>query len=154
MKCFVYAFRGIIYTIRTERNMRIHLCVAFYVILAGIVTGIRAAEWAAVLICIALVLSAECLNTAVETACNAIHPGNSHKVARVKDIAAGSVLICAAFSAVVGGVIFFRAEKLARTARFAAQHPLAAAAIVLTLPVWIYFIFFSRKLKNERNRYK
>jgi len=128
--------------------MRIHLCVAFYVILAGIVTGISIAEWAAVLICIALVMAAECLNTAVETACNAVHPGNSQKVARVKDIAAGSVLICAAFSAAVGGIVFFRTEKIARAAQFAASRPVAAAAIVLTLPVWIYFVFFSMKLKK------
>jgi diacylglycerol kinase len=148
MKCFVYAFRGIIYTVKTERNMRIHLCVAFYVILAGVVTGIGLTEWAAVLICIALVLGSECLNTAVETACNAIHPGNSLKVARVKDIAAGSVLIFAAVSAVVGGIIFFRTEKVASTVEFAVTHPVAAGAIVLTLPLWIYFIFFSRKLKK------
>ncbi len=74
MRCFFFALRGFAYAVRTQRNMRVHLCFAFYVILAGLVTGISQSEWLAVLLCIGFVTALECANTAVETMCDSLPP--------------------------------------------------------------------------------
>ncbi len=140
MKTFIYAFRGIGATIRDERNMRIHLAVSFYVILAGIFTGISQTQWIAVLLCIALVTALECMNTALERLCNEVHPQRSEGIRLAKDAAAGGVLSAAIISATVGGLIFFNCEKICAALSFAKANKLAAAIIILTLIPAVFII--------------
>lgn len=140
MKTFIYAFRGIGATIRDERNMRIHLAVSFYVILAGIFTGISQTQWIAVLLCIALVTALECMNTALERLCNEVHPQRSEGIRLAKDAAAGGVLSAAIISATVGGLIFFNCEKIGAALSFAKANKLAAAIIILTLIPAVFII--------------
>lgn len=147
MKSFVYAFRGIVRTVRTERNMRIHLCFAFYVVLAGMVTKLDASEWAVVLVCIGVVTALECLNTAIEDLCDTVHPGRCRGIGHVKDISAGAVLCAAIASAAAGCVIFFQREKLENTWEFAKRDPVLAALIVLML---IPLILFVKGRKREK----
>lgn len=132
-RSFVYAFAGMVYTMKTERNMRIHLCFAFYVVLAGFVTELSSGEWAAVLICIGAVTALECLNTSVERLCDELCPQKNEGIKHVKDAAAGAVFCAAAASALTGGTIFFRADKFAATWEFAKASPAAAVLIVFTL---------------------
>lgn len=140
MKSFMYAFRGIRYVIRTERNMRIHLCFAFYVVLFGIITELSASEWAAVLICIGMVTALECLNTALEKLCDTVHPGASKGIKHAKDASAGAVLCAAIVSAVAGCFIFFRAEKICAAIDFAVCSPFVAILIILMILPLIYFV--------------
>lgn len=140
MKAFKYAVKGIYSTLLSERNMRIHACVAFYVVLFGLITHLSAWEWAGCIICIGLVTALECVNTALEQLCNELHPEKSDAIGKVKDAAAGAVLCAAAASAAVGGAIFFRSEKITAVLAFARNTPLYAAAAVITIPLWIKFI--------------
>ena len=146
MKSFGFAMRGVLDTVRTERNMRVHLCFAFYVIIAGFVTQLSSLEWIAVLICIGLVMALECLNTALESLCNTICPEHSEGIRRTKDASAGAVLCTAGLAAVVGGLIFFRAEKIALAIDFLKTHTAAALVIIFTL---IPLGFFARGRKRE-----
>lgn len=152
MSSFICALRGIVHTIATERNMRIHLAFSFYVVLAGRVCQIEAWSWCAVLGCIGLVTSLECLNTAVETACDAISPDYSRSVGIVKDVAAGAVLCAAVIAALIGGIVFFNAECISKTIEFTKEYPIVAAAIVLTVPLWINFIFMRRTNKCTKSQ--
>ena len=147
MKSFKYAFHGIFETIRTERNMRVHLCFAFYVIIAGFVTHLSAPEWAAVLICIGLVTALECLNTAVESLCNTVCPEKSEGIRITKDTSAGAVLCAAIVSAIVGGIVFFNGQKVTAALEYFKNHTAAAMVIVLTL---IPLAFFVRGRKKEK----
>jgi len=149
VKAFGYAIHGIINVVRSERNMRAHLCIAFYVVIAGFVSDISAIEWAAVLICIALVLGAECINTSLEYLCDALHPEWSKQIGRVKDTAAAAVLICSAAAAAVGSIIFFQADKIKNIYVFIVYRPLLAVVLTLALiPIGI-FIFGSEKEKKN-----
>lgn len=153
VKAFEYAVRGIINTVKSERNMRIHLCIAFYVVLAGFVAHISALEWAAVLICIAMVLGAECINTAFEYLCDALHPGWSKDIGRVKDTAAASVLVCSAAAAVTGGFIFFEAEKISKTYRFIVCYPLLSVVFTLALiPLGMFVIGSGKGKQNNKTK--
>ena len=145
MKCFVYAARGFAYAVRTQRNMRFHLCAAFYVVLAGLVTDLSASEWAAVLLCIGLVLALELVNTAIEYTCDSITKEYAEPVKRAKDCAAGAVLCAAAVAAVVGCIVFFGQGRPCAAWKFFTEHPLLAAALALSLPVWIRMIWGRRK---------
>ena len=61
----------------------------------------------AVLFCIALVLSLEMLNTAVEKLADQTHPERHPQIGLVKDVAAGAVLWAAVLSVVIGAIVFW-----------------------------------------------
>ena len=112
MKSFVYAFAGIASAVRGERNMRIHLLAAVAAVSLGAWLGLSACEWTAVVVCCALVMSLECLNTAIEAAVDLASPDIHPLAKKAKDCAAGAVLIAAIGSAIVGCIIF--APKVVR----------------------------------------
>ena len=141
MKCFKFAAEGILAAVKTQRTMRIHRAFAFYVILAGVVTKLPRAEWAIVIFCMAAVMSLELINTAIESLCDRVSAEYSPQIKLAKDAAAGAVLVCAIASAIIGCIIFFSNGRPALALEFAQNNILAAGAIVLTLPLWIIFIF-------------
>ncbi|PLT46534.1 Diacylglycerol kinase [Paenibacillus pasadenensis] len=97
------ACAGIAASIRSERNLRVHLAAAAAAIGMAAWLRIGPLEWAAILLAIALVLAAELLNTAVERAVDLAAGGSLHPLAKAaKDAASGAVLVCAAASAVIG----------------------------------------------------
>lgn len=63
-------------------------------------------EWIAIILCFGVVLAAEGFNTAIERLVNLVSPERNPIAGDVKDIAAGSVLICAIVAAIVGIIIF------------------------------------------------
>ncbi len=150
MKSFKFAFRGILGTIQSERNMRVHLSFAFYVIIAGFVTHISAFEWAAVLICIGLVTALECLNTALESICDTVHPEKAEGIRIAKDASAGAVLCAAIASAVLGSIIFFRSDKLNAAIDYFQNHTAAALIIIFTLIPLAIFVRGGKRDKNEK----
>lgn len=106
IRSFYYAGKGIGKLLLHEHNAWIH-CVAIAVVTAaGLFFGITRHEWIAVLLCFALVLAAEGFNTAIERLVDLVSPQRHPVAGDVKDIAAGAVLICAMFAAIVGGIVF------------------------------------------------
>ena len=92
--------------IRTEHNARIHLLATGVALLLGFAMGIRAGEWLAVILAMALVWTAEAINTAIETLCDLVSPGIDSRIRRVKDVSAGAVLVSAMGALVVGLIVF------------------------------------------------
>jgi diacylglycerol kinase (ATP) len=106
LDAFRYAFAGLFYLIKTERNAQIHCAIAAIAVALGFWFQIERAEWLALVLIIALVITAEGFNTAIEAAVDLASPGY-HPLAKVaKDVAAGSVLLTAMMSLVVGAIIF------------------------------------------------
>jgi len=104
-KSFGFAFSGIKYSLK-ERNMKVHVLCAILVVIFGITLNISNSEWCILLICIALVISMEMINTAIEHLVNLVEP-NYHVIAgKVKDLAAGAVLVCAIITAIIASLIF------------------------------------------------
>lgn len=128
--------------------MRVHLCFAFYVIIAGFVTHLSEPEWAAILICIGAVTALECLNTSLESLCDTFHPDKSEGIRIAKDASAGAVLCAAISSALVGGAIFFSAKKFGMARGFFIDHTFLAILTVLTLIPLCVFVK-GRKRDNK-----
>jgi diacylglycerol kinase (ATP) len=101
-----YAFEGVIYVVRTQRNMRIHFAIAVLVLLLGVLLGVTRFELLALMVSVSFVLVAEMLNTALEKAID-VATNSFDPVARAaKDVAAGAVLIAAVNAVFVGYVVF------------------------------------------------
>ena len=104
---FNYAIEVIIYSIRTQRNMKIHMVAAILVLVATFFYDLSKLELLVITITISLVIVAEMINTAVEAAIDATTNFYHPLVKIAKNVAAGAVLVSAINSVLVGYVIFW-----------------------------------------------
>lgn len=109
---FADAGRGLLFAIKTERNMRIHVTVAVYVLFFAPFLQVTRGEYAALLLAVSVVMTAEGFNTAIEMLCDFTQKSYNRFIGKTKDIAAGAVLVSAIFAACVGAVILWRPKAL------------------------------------------
>lgn len=106
LSSFVYAWTGIVYACKKERNLKIHLFAAATVLLAAAFTGLSAVEWLVIILLIGGMISLEMINTAIEHVVDLVTK-EIHPLAKyAKDVAAGAVLVYAIVSAIIGLLIF------------------------------------------------
>ena len=103
---FNYAIEGILHTLRTQRNMRIHLLLAVGVLVAAVALNVDRFELIALIVVIGFVLLAEMVNTAIESAVDLATTSFDPMAKLAKDIAAGAVLISSVVAAAVGYLVF------------------------------------------------
>lgn len=103
---FKHAFDGLKTCVYKERNIKIHLCMMFLVILFGTILDISKYEWFTCLILFGLVIGAELFNTAIEIVVDMITLKTDINAKNAKDIAAGGVLVLAISSSIIGLIIF------------------------------------------------
>lgn len=106
IRSFGYAFKGIGYAAKTQLNFRVHLVATIVACFLGYALNITADEWRGIMLCVALVLTAELFNTAIEFLTDLASPGYNELAGHVKDISAGAVLVTAFFALITGTVIF------------------------------------------------
>jgi diacylglycerol kinase (ATP) len=98
-RSFVYAWAGIAYAWRTQRNFRVEVVIGALAVALGILLGVNLAS---ILVMIALVLTLEMVNTALEALVDLSSP-TYHPLAKIaKDVAAGAVLMASCISVLVG----------------------------------------------------
>lgn len=103
---FGYALHGLADLLRTQPNAQIHAAVTLCVIAAGWWFNLARWEWIAVVLCIALVLSMEAMNTALEYLADQVSTQRHPLIGKAKDVAAAAVFISAVGAVVVGLFIF------------------------------------------------
>ena len=102
---FGHAFRGWGHVLRTQHNAWIHSAIATVVVILGLWIGLPARDWAIIVLTIAMVFTAEFINTAIEAVVDLASPVH-HPLAKVgKDVGAGAVLVAALAAIVVGLLI-------------------------------------------------
>ena len=106
LRSFGYAFAGIGYILRTQRNARIELIIGLAAVALGLWLGLTPLEWAVLAITIALVVALEWINTSLELAVSLASPEQDPSAKAAKDVAAACVLLGATTSVVVGLLLF------------------------------------------------
>jgi len=106
LRSFGYAFAGIAYIVRTQRNARIEIAIGVAAIALALWLGLSLLEWAVLAITIALVLALEWINTSLELAVSLASPDRHPSAKAAKDVAAACVLLSAVTSVVVGLLLF------------------------------------------------
>ncbi len=102
---FGHAFRGWWYVLRTQQNAWVHAVVATLVFIVGFWLGLPPRDWAVLILTIAMVFTAEFVNTAIEAVVDLASPGK-HPLAKVgKDVGAAAVLIAALAAIIIGLLI-------------------------------------------------
>jgi diacylglycerol kinase len=107
IRSFRYAINGLCRMIRCQHNARIHLAATFAAIALGFFFNLSRFEWCWIVVAIAIVWTAEALNTAFEFLADAASP-NFHPIVKdAKDVAAGAVLITAIGAVIIGVIVFW-----------------------------------------------
>ena len=107
LKSFRDAFNGIGILIRSERNFQIHLVAFVLVMGAGSYFDISSGDFVSILLVSGLVFGLEGVNTALEKLCDEVTEERKESIRKIKDVAAGAVLIGAIFACVIGAMIFY-----------------------------------------------
>jgi diacylglycerol kinase (ATP) len=103
---FNHAIDGIIYAVRTQRNMRIHMVATLLVLTACFFYDLMKVELLTITLTITLVIVTELINTAIECTVD-IKVNHYHPLAKIaKNTAAGAVLVAAINAIIVGYIIF------------------------------------------------
>jgi diacylglycerol kinase (ATP) len=104
-RSFEHAYRGLIYAVRSQRNMRIHVIIAALVLIASLLTGVSKLELAVLVLVILLVFITELINTALEFGVDLVTK-EYHPLAKLaKDVSAGAVLVSSVGAVLVGYLV-------------------------------------------------
>jgi diacylglycerol kinase (ATP) len=132
---FHYAFAGILYAVRTQPNMRVHLTLAALVLLASLFLRLDRVYIIALVITIVIVLSLELLNTAIEAVVDLLTVAHHPLAKTAKDAAAGAVLVASIGAVVVGYLAFYQGIQQGGTRVYdaVAQVPANVVLVILAL---------------------
>lgn len=103
---FQNALNGIAVFFKSQTNAKIELVAALLVILFGFYFDVSVIEWCLLIGAIAIVLMAEIFNSSIELLSDVVSPEHDERIKRIKDMAAGGVLIAASGSALLAALIF------------------------------------------------
>jgi diacylglycerol kinase (ATP) len=103
---FRHAGRGLGWAISSQANLRVHLGAAVIVVVAAFLLRFSLIEFAALLLCFAVVIAAELFNTTLEVLIDYAWPEHHPMIGRAKDVAAAAVLVAAIGAALVGIILF------------------------------------------------
>ena len=89
-----------------QHNAWIHLLSALLVIFMGFYMSLSITEWCFIVFAIGFVFVAEIINTSIEYLTDLVSPNYHEKAKKVKDLAAGGVLIASIIALSIGLIIF------------------------------------------------
>ena len=102
-----FAFTGFKTVFDGERNMRKHVLLGIVAIIAGFVFRLNQMEWLWLLLSVFLVWIVEIVNTVFENVVDMFTDFHFHPIGKkIKDMAAGAVLMTAFFALIVAAIIF------------------------------------------------
>lgn len=101
-----HAWRGVGLGWRAERNTRIQFVVAAVALLLAVLLRLPGIQVVIVLLVSLMVIVLEMINTVIEGLGDVVQPEYDEAVGRIKDIAAGTVLMASLAAILIGLVLF------------------------------------------------
>jgi len=106
LRSFKWAGKGILDLVRNHPNAQVHCLAILVVTPLAFFLGMNAIEWCIIVLCFALVLSMEAMNSGLEYLTDLVSPEHHPLAGKAKDIAAGAVLICSIAAVIVACILF------------------------------------------------
>ena len=101
-----YALNGLTWFLRHERNGRLEFVITLITVAMGVWLHISMTEWCLVMLCIALIIAGEMINTSIERVADFMTREQHPEIGLIKDLAAGAVLVLSVIAAMIGLLIF------------------------------------------------
>lgn len=148
---FSTALEGVVHTLRSERNMRIHFVFAFLVLILGIYLKITRLEFVVLCFAVSFVLVSEMFNTAIEYTVDLINDEYHHLAKMIKDIAAGAVFVSTLNAILAGYLIFVKRIDLLTEGMIFKLKQTSWNASLIALLVVVGIVLFVKLLLKEKN---
>jgi len=139
------AIEGILWAVKTQRHMLLHLVAAVGVLFVALLFRVAAADFLLLSFAVTLVLVTELANTALEVVVDMISPEFSPLARRAKDVAAGAVLV-ASVGALVAGYVVLAPYFFPSPARVGTAQPPGALPVLSVLVVVIFVVLVKARL--------
>ncbi len=149
VKSLGYALVGIWTGIKEERNVRIDLVAAFYVLIFSKFYDLNLTQKVLLVFICFTVLGFELMNTAVERAVDKPDKEHYMQAGAAKDTAAGGVLLVAAGAAVAGIMIFWDVEVFKEILVFFTSYPIMILCFAVTLFASYKFITYDNNKEKK-----
>ncbi len=143
LKSFGCAIKGFFGAVCSEGHLRFHLVAAVYVLVFSSFYNFTAAQWAVLIILIALVIAAELVNTAIENTCDAVTTEQNEHIRRAKDMAAGAVLVLSIAAAAIAVIFFWNLEVIKNVFVYFSQNTPMLILLIISAVVSVLFIAIS-----------
>ena len=143
LKSFGCAIKGFFGAVCSEGHLRFHLVAAVYVLVFSSFYNFTAAQWAVLIILIALVIAAELVNTAIEDICDAVTTEQNEHIRRAKDMAAGAVLVLSIAAAAIAVIFFWNLEVIKNIFAYFSQNTPMLILLIISAVVSVLFIAIS-----------
>ncbi|OTP09899.1 diacylglycerol kinase [Enterococcus sp. 10A9_DIV0425] len=102
-----FAVQGVKTVFDEERNMKKHVALGILALIMGVVFRLERNEWLWLLLAVFLVWIVEIMNTVFENVVDMFTDFHFHPIGKkIKDMAAGAVLLTACFAVIVGMILF------------------------------------------------
>ncbi|WP_282925994.1 diacylglycerol kinase [Helcococcus kunzii] len=150
---FNNAINGIVESVNTERNMKVHIISAILVMAVSFILDFTRVELIIIAITMMLVIVAELINTSIETLTDLASGGKYNELAKkTKDISAGAVMLMAINSVFVGYLLLYpKIKKIFLTksvfskVMHSSEHlAVISIGLVLLLTLLIKGIFYKK----------
>jgi len=105
-KSFANAWTGLSESLQKERNLRLHFLFLMIVFVCAAWLQLDLVRWALLFVASGLVVITELINTAIEHLVDMVTKERCEEARRVKDMAAGAVLVSAFFAVFIGIAVF------------------------------------------------
>ena len=92
--------------LKSERNFQLELLALLTNIVLILILRLSTTDTVLILMLCAMVLITEILNTCIEKICDFIHPDFDVRIGKIKDMAAGAVVLSAILSVIAGAFIY------------------------------------------------
>lgn len=140
LRGFKFAFKGILYCIKNERNMRIHTVAAVYIFIFARFFELSKTDYAILIITTVMVLAAETFNTSLERIANHFGMEYNRLIEAAKDTAAGAVLIFALGAVGVAFCLFNDANGYISMYNYFISNPWMFAILIISFIIALIYI--------------
>lgn len=147
-----FAMQGVSYALCTERNMRVHFCAAYTVLLFELVVRPQFGITVFTALTCYIVIAAELLNTSIERLTDLATQGQRHPVAKyVKDASSGAVLMLSVASIFVAGFVLIATYPW-RFRLFTGVHPAGAVVVICSILILSGLVVSALRVRGGHHR--
>ena len=101
-----HAFNGFFIALKSEASLKIQFTLGLIAIGLGFYFEVSQTEWMFIIVSIVAVLSTETVNSSIEELADRVTLDKDPMIKKVKDMAAGAVLVTALGALLIGCIIF------------------------------------------------
>ena len=134
---FNFAIDGLIYVLRTQRNMRIHFLAAAAVLMLSLIVGVESTQFMLLVFAVSMVIASELVNSAIEAVIDVTTTSFDPMAKIAKDVAASAVLVSSLAALIIGYLIFYpKLNSVSwQTLNRVRQSPIHVTTIALLLVI-------------------